>query len=264
MIRSLRLLAFAAALACTLPARAATDYTDIWWTAGGVESGWGINLAQNGNSIFATFYVYTTSGVPVWYTALLTRTFGETFSGQVYASSGGAWFGSPTWVPPSATVAVGNATFVGETPYRGTLAYTIGGVPVSKTIERTTLQALNVAGTYLGGVSARRSGCGPDPLFDRPQFVITQTASPGTVRIDQLSTSDGSLICRMEGAGIQYGGVIDIPSAAYNCPGAVINATAHVIALRPTMTGFEGRWFSTDIGGGCTENGNFSGVTQAP
>ena len=199
----------------------------------------------------------------MWYTALLTRTFGETFSGEVYASSGGAWFGSPTWVPPSATVAVGNATFVGETPYRGTLAYTIDAVPVSKTIERTTLDTISVSGTYLGAVTARRSNCTSilsGRILDTMQFIITQTGSPGTVRIDQYSTVDGSLVCRMEGTGVQHGGLIDIPSAAYQCTD-FSNATAHVIGLRPTATGFEARWLA-DFGGGCTETGNLSGATQ--
>src|SRR5512141_2452218 len=111
-MRNLRLLASVVALftaLVALPARASIDYTDIWWSAGGAESGWGVNLAQNANTIFATFYVYDTAGRPVWYTALLNHTVGETFVGSVYASSGGAWFGSPAWVAP-VTVAVGTAT----------------------------------------------------------------------------------------------------------------------------------------------------------
>src|SRR5919108_6661927 len=154
-MRSLRIAALAFTLLAALPARATIDYTDIWWAAGGTESGWGINLAQNANAIFATLYIYNTARTPVWYTILLTRTVGETFTGTVYASSGGAWFGSPTWTPPNPAVPVGSAVFVGQTPYRGLLTYSIDTVQVTKTIERTTLVPINVAGTYLGAVTGR-------------------------------------------------------------------------------------------------------------
>jgi len=261
MMRTLRLIALALTLATALPARAAADYTDIWWAFGGTEPGWGINLAQNANTIFATFFVYSATGAPTWYTALLTRTVGETFVGTVSVSTGGAWFGSPSWVPPT-TVAVGTASFVASSLFRGTLTYSVDTVNVVKTIERTTLVGIDVSGLFLGAVTARRDGSCATTYFDSVQFQVTQSGAPGIVRIDQLSAIDGSLVCRMEGAGVQYGGVIDMPDAAYTCPG-IINAGAHVMGLRATASGFEARWFS-DLGSGCTETGNISGATQFP
>jgi hypothetical protein len=260
-MRILRLLLITLTLASALPARAATDYTDIWWNAGGTESGWGVNLAQNGDTIFATFFIYGPTNAPTWYVAVLNRTIGETFTGTVFFNTGGSWFGAPTWVPPAESVA-GTASFVAQSPQRGMLTYTIGSTNVAKTIERQPLAPLNIAGTYLGAITVRRDGCTPPPtIFELDQFVVTQSAS-GTVAIDQLSTTDGALICRMEGTGVQYGGIIDIADADYNCPGAY-RLRAHVIGLRPTATGFEARWFA-DFGGGCTETGNMTGATQLP
>ncbi len=260
-MRTLRLLAIVLTLTSALPVRAATDYTDIWWAAGGIESGWGVNLAQNGDTIFATFFLYGPSGTPTWYVAVLTRTIGETFSGNMFATSGGTWFGAPTWVPPAEAV-VGSTVFVAESPHRGTLTYRIDTVDVAKTIERQTLVPVSVAGTYLGALTARRNGSCPDTIFELDQFIVTQSESPGTVRIDQLSASDGSLICTMEGSGVQYGSIIDVPDASYMCVGG-ISARAHILGLRPIATGFEARWF-TDYGGGCTESGNMTGATQLP
>ena len=37
---------------------AATNYQDLWWVANGGESGWGINFAHQGDSVFATWYTY--------------------------------------------------------------------------------------------------------------------------------------------------------------------------------------------------------------
>jgi hypothetical protein len=90
-------------------AEASTD-TDIWFNP--AESGWGVNFAQSDDFIFATFFIYGTSGAPVWYTAHLRRDINEVFSGPVYATTG-TWFGAPVFppVPPSDAVDVGDATF---------------------------------------------------------------------------------------------------------------------------------------------------------
>ncbi len=51
----------------------ATNYQDLWWTAIERESGWGINFAHQGNSVFATWYTYNVDGTPLWLSALLKR-----------------------------------------------------------------------------------------------------------------------------------------------------------------------------------------------
>src|ERR1700740_3776554 len=78
----------ALAIACTLapPARA-EDYTDIWW-AGQAEAGWGVNLVQSQDFIFATFFVQgpAPATAPVWYTGNLTRS-GNVFTGPLYQTT---------------------------------------------------------------------------------------------------------------------------------------------------------------------------------
>lgn len=73
MIRLLKrhLVAFFATLAVSLPAAAttySTDYTDLWWS-GQSESGWGINLIQQHEVIFATMFVYHSDNTAHWYSA---------------------------------------------------------------------------------------------------------------------------------------------------------------------------------------------------
>lgn len=84
------------ATACILaPAALAktTDYSDLWWIS--TESGWGIQLVQQNNTIFATMFVYGPDGQPAWYSATLfyrgTNTF--TWSGTLYKTTG-PWFGT--------------------------------------------------------------------------------------------------------------------------------------------------------------------------
>jgi len=42
---------------------AASNYTDLWWAApAGSEAGWGINLTQEGTTIFASWFTYDVTG----------------------------------------------------------------------------------------------------------------------------------------------------------------------------------------------------------
>jgi hypothetical protein len=259
MIDRLRGLAALAAL-FALPALAATDYTDTWWTP--AEPGWGVNLTQNGNAIYVTFYVYGIDGKATWFAALLNRDgTGERFTGTLNRISG-TYFGAPAWNGYT-IAAAGTATFTASSSTTGTLAYTVDAVSVSKAVERITLDTLNVAGTYIGGVSGRRSGCSVSGAIRDPILVeILHSTLSGDIRIDQRSTSTGALVCRMEGKAVQAGKVLTVANATYTCTDGW-NAPARVYNLRPTPGGFEAQWFS-DAGGGCTESGQFSGVTQFP
>ena len=44
----------------------AFDYSDLWWNPG--ESGWGLSIIQHGGShqLYAAWYVYDSSGTPLW------------------------------------------------------------------------------------------------------------------------------------------------------------------------------------------------------
>ena len=78
-------------LALVRPA-AAVDYTDIWFLPS--EGGWGVNLVQSNQFIFATFFIYGPNNQPTWYTAQLTRQTNGTWTGPVYATTG-TYFGNP-------------------------------------------------------------------------------------------------------------------------------------------------------------------------
>jgi hypothetical protein len=261
-MRSLRLVACIFVLMTALPTRASTDYTDIWWSASGGEQGWGVNFAHQQSSIFATFYIFGASGAPVWYTALLTRSFGETFTGPVYASTG-TWFGAP-WITPPPATAVGNATFIATTPYRGTLSYTIDSVPVSKTIERYGFLRVSVDGTYLGAYGGTYTGsCAantPATFLSTLQFVVSQSGNPGTVTIDFVQSAPPyDTICRMQGPGTQFGRTIAIPNAEYICSGFP-TIPVNVTSLRPLDDGVEIHWEANDAG--CIEKGRAAAITQ--
>lgn len=259
---------YAAALAIALlalaaPVRAQTDYTDSWWGAGGAESGWGVNLTHQANFIFATFFVYDTAGRAQWYTGQMDRAGSavpERFTGPMIRTTG-TYFGAPVWSGATA-VQVGTVTFQATSANTGTLSYTVDGVQVSKSIERLSLRTPSVAGFYSGAVSARRSGCSPSTYDDLVEFDVVHNTSTGEIRIDQYGRGSTSLICRMEGTAVQRGRMLVVDGARYDCP-AGWRSTARIFNLRPGANGFEGQ-YTADAGGGCTESGQFSGVTRFP
>jgi hypothetical protein len=54
--------------------QAATNYTDLWWNApASSEPGWGISLAHQGDTIFATWFTYDGAGNPWWLAVAANR-----------------------------------------------------------------------------------------------------------------------------------------------------------------------------------------------
>ena len=46
------------------------NYSDVWWNPN--ESGWGVNISQQADFLFVSFFVYGPIGQPFWHTAQLT------------------------------------------------------------------------------------------------------------------------------------------------------------------------------------------------
>ena len=145
ILRTLLAATLAGALMQSLPARA-DDYTDIWW-AGPAEDGWGVNLIQSQDFIFATFFVYgpAPAKTPIWYAGNLTRS-GNRFTGGVYQTMG-TGIGAP-WNPadhPTNPPQVGTATFTPTSTTTGTLVYNVNAAMESKSIVRQTLTPIALA-----------------------------------------------------------------------------------------------------------------------
>ncbi len=88
---------------------AATNYQDLWWVANSAESGWGINFAHQGNSVFATWYTYDVDGTPLWLSVLAGRVgTSNVYTGNLYRTSGPRYdaYDAAKWMPAQ----VGTAT----------------------------------------------------------------------------------------------------------------------------------------------------------
>ena len=127
--------------ACTYAAQAdlvnATNYQDLWWAAGGTESGWGINLTHQGDALFATWFTYDGDGTPLWLAVTATRIGqGSVYSGPLIRTTGPAFSALPFDPARVTRTVAGTATFSFTNGGAGTFAYTLNGVTRSKAIAR--------------------------------------------------------------------------------------------------------------------------------
>jgi hypothetical protein len=136
---------FAAMPACELggPAGAEPNFQDLWWRSpAGSESGWGLNVAHQGDIVFATWFTYGANGEGVWFVLPAgTKTGTRTYSGELYRTTGPAfsaspWNGSQVHVTP-----VGSASLAFADADNGTFTYTVDGRTSSKAITRQVYAA---------------------------------------------------------------------------------------------------------------------------
>jgi serine protease len=127
----------------------ATSFQDIWWaTPAGSESGWGINLNHQGDTIFATWFTYDVDGTPMWLVATATPSGPGAYSGVLYRTTGPAFSAVPFDPARVGKTAVGTATFTFANGNDATFAYSVDTVRGKVTqVKRIVREALVASGT---------------------------------------------------------------------------------------------------------------------
>ena len=125
---------------CTIGAAAgaAPNYQDLWWRSpAGSESGWGVNIAHQGDVLFVTWFTYGGDGRGTWLVASsVTATGNATYSGTLYRTVGPP-FDSATWDPARVTrMPAGQVSFSFGSATNGVMTYTLEGVTRSMPITR--------------------------------------------------------------------------------------------------------------------------------
>lgn len=116
-----------------------SNFTDLWWNP--AESGWGLNLAHQENTVFATLFTYAANGQGMWLVMPEgNRAEGPRYSGALFRTRGPAFDASP-WSAITPTQ-VGTMTLDFASGNSGTLTYTVDGVSVTKSIERQVFSTL--------------------------------------------------------------------------------------------------------------------------
>src|SRR5438477_8082672 len=104
----------AAVLLFFATAASATDKTDLYYIP--AESGWGMTIANQGDTIFVTMYVYDSARLPSGFVASDTLSPTDAEGGNTYGgdwfSVNGPYYGAATFDPSTV-----NATKVGTYTY---------------------------------------------------------------------------------------------------------------------------------------------------
>jgi hypothetical protein len=247
------------------------DASDLWWNS--AESGWGVNIVQQSNILFATFFVYGPDGRARWYVASDMRCPNTPTdqlmicSGTLYETTGPVV--GPGFDPAAVTRrAVGEARFFYRRPNGGQIEYTIDGVTVSKDVRRQTWAVNDITGEY-NGVRVTRPfpvNCSmPDVTTSQPLGTMTVSRSGSQVTIGtRLATP--ALTCTYSGTFSQQGRMSAVTGGNYTCSDGTSGAF-DLTEIEVSKQGFLGR-ISARPNGGCVLNGNLGGtratVEQAP
>lgn len=153
--KAIELQTFGPVPTCTWGAQAdlstATNFQDLWWAAPPAsESGWGVNLTQQGTDLFATWFTYDANLKPLWLSATASQTGPATYQGTIYQTSGPA-FNSTPFDPALVTrKPVGSVSFSFSDGNNGTFAYGVDvgdGIDRASQVKAITRQVFTAPGT---------------------------------------------------------------------------------------------------------------------
>ncbi|MBZ0248778.1 MAG: hypothetical protein K8F93_03895 [Burkholderiales bacterium] len=121
----------------TTGSRAAlVNYQDLWWNAD--ESGWGVNITHQGDTLFATLFTYDATGRGLWLVLPAgTRQADGSYFGRLLRTRGPPFNAVPfTPIGEADLTEVGTMRFTFASGTAGVMTYTVSGVTVTKSITR--------------------------------------------------------------------------------------------------------------------------------
>lgn len=234
------------------------DYSDLWWNP--AESGWGLQLVQQRDIVFATLYVYGSDGVARWYsgslpfTGLTPQTRAPNYEGDLYVTTG-PWFGAVPFASSAVVYRkVGTMKIAGDSMTRATLTYAVDGVAVQKTIERMTFRFDDYAGDYAGALIVTNSKC-TNPANDGTRTL------PATLSVTQAGTTM-TIVAALPGRSCSYSGPytqsgrLGQLAAGFTCTDGEVG-TLFFEEMNVQRFGLMGRLFGID-NAGCHIEGSFA------
>ena len=241
----------ASAFASAVPPSA--DVTDLWWNP--AESGWGVNLIQQADKVFATFFVYGSDGRARWYLSSDMQGNGPggdqpaLYRGNLYETDGPVV--GRTFDPSMVTRRLaGTVTFEYHRPSDGILSYTVDGNAVSKRVTRQTWAINEIAGDYWVKRVVTRNTCAGGS-GNLGKMAVRRSGAAVTLTGD----SDSWLFCQYAGTYEQQGRMGRI-AGTYSCEDGA-SGPFTLSEIEVSDMGFTARYQATERG--CSVSGNFGG-----
>jgi hypothetical protein len=121
------------------------NYQGLFWRfPAESESGWGMNFAHQGDTVFATWFTYDFDGKPTWFAAVLHLVAPGVYSGNIQTVTGPTFDATPWEASKVARTVVGTMTVAYSDRDNGVLHYTLLGVTQTKPITRQLFGAAPV------------------------------------------------------------------------------------------------------------------------
>jgi hypothetical protein len=130
----------------------AASFQGLWWASPAAsESGWGLNVAHQGDTIFATWFTYDTTGKEWWLsmTANKTSSSPPTYSGQLLQTHGPAFSAVPFDPTQVTRTVLGNATLTFTDANMGSFAYSVTTASAAQA-EAVTQQVKSITRQVFG------------------------------------------------------------------------------------------------------------------
>jgi len=111
----------------TATAAPAINYQGLWYKSPAEsEAGWGINLAHQGDIIFATWFTYDVNGKAWWLTMQANKVAEGVYGGNLIRTNAAPF---SAYVPPATTKVVGTGTLTFTSATTGTFSYAVNDPP---------------------------------------------------------------------------------------------------------------------------------------
>ena len=218
------------------------DATGLWIKPD--ESGWGVSVYHQGDTLFASLFVYGPDRQPKWYTASNLSPGPFVFTGLLVEASG-PWFGGPWDSDDVGRRTVGAMTFT-LTETGATISYSVDGTQVTKPVVRFSMRPMNLTGPYYGVLLQPYSVSGTEKSALDRHITLSDTTS--TLSMD-VGTNRFPSGCYYRGDARSQDGEIVKASGTTLGPGSSCTGTWRM-AVDPTPHGFVGNFSGSDIGDG--------------
>lgn len=261
LLRFLSAVLLAAAAGALAPASATPvtiNYSDLW--AKQDEPGWGLNISQQADVMFATLFIYDKGELPAWYSVTLTyQSTGPngvvTYAGDLYRTTGPA-LGQPYNPALLRYQLVGRLSLDFGDAAHAQLRYTIDGVAVDKPVGRLTFAAQSLLGSYIGATSDVTYDC-KDP---KRNGIVTTDPGPFTITQQGADTVLKFPTCTITGKYTQQGQIGEI-DGIYECTNYAVGEI-RFSAMQAETGGIVGTYTGRDKS--CYFRGNIGGMRELP
>ena len=144
-----------AAKSASVNAPGSVNYQGLWWASPAAsESGWGINFAHQGDTIFASWFTYDLTGKGLWLVMTAVKSAPNIYTGKLYTTTGPA-FNAVPFVPAQVVATeAGSGTLTFTDANNASFNYTVNGTTQTKAITHQVFGTLPSCATAAGAIAA--------------------------------------------------------------------------------------------------------------